>query len=86
MIDSMAGMAACLRAVDAGRRGLKGDSATGTDPFRTWRTGAAERGQAAAGVVESVIYRGSIARAKERAAPASSARTAARSSSPVSTP
>ena len=69
MIDSMAAVAACLRAVDAGRRGLKGDSATGTDPFRTWRTGAAERGQAAAGVVESLILGPSLKRRRRKADP-----------------
>jgi hypothetical protein len=47
---------ACARAVDAGRRGPKGHSARGTGPFGPWRSGAAERVQAGAGVVESVIY------------------------------
>jgi hypothetical protein len=41
--------------VDAGRRGPKGNSACGTGPFGTWRSGAAERVQAGAGVVESAI-------------------------------
>jgi hypothetical protein len=56
MIDSAAAVPACARAVDAGRRGPKGHSARGTGPFGPWRSGAAERVQAGAGVVESVIY------------------------------
>jgi hypothetical protein len=43
------------RAVDAGRRGAKGHSACGTGPFGAWRSGAAERVQAGATVVESAI-------------------------------
>jgi hypothetical protein len=55
MVGSAAAVLACARAVDAGRRGPKGNSACGTGPFGTWRSGAAERVQASAGVVESVI-------------------------------
>jgi hypothetical protein len=59
MVDSAAAVPAWARAVDAGRRGPKGDSAGGTGPFGPWRSGAAERVQAGAGVVESAIYRDS---------------------------
>ena len=58
MIDSAAAVPACARAVmwpTHPRRGRKGNSACGTGPFGTWRSGAAERVQAGAGVVESVI-------------------------------
>jgi len=37
------------------RRGPKGDSVRDTDPFGTWRSGAAGRGQMAVGIVDSVI-------------------------------
>jgi hypothetical protein len=55
MIESAAAVLACTRTVDAGRRGPKGHSAGGTGPFGPWRSGAAERVQAGAGVVASVI-------------------------------
>jgi hypothetical protein len=55
MTESAAAVAVCARAVDAGRRGPKGHSAGGTGPFGPWRSGAAERVQAATGVVDSVI-------------------------------
>jgi hypothetical protein len=55
MIDSAARVPACARAVDAGRRTPKGCCASGTAPFGGWRSGAAERVQAGAWVVESVI-------------------------------
>ena len=58
MIDSAAAVLACARAViwpAHPRRGPKGNSACGTGPFGTWRSGAAERVQAGAAVVESAI-------------------------------
>jgi hypothetical protein len=55
MIGSAAAVPACARAADAGRRGPEGHSAGGTGAFGPWRSGAAERVQAGAGVVESVI-------------------------------
>jgi hypothetical protein len=58
MIDSAAAVPACARAVirpTHPRRGTKGHSASGTGPFVPWRSGAAERVQAGAGVVESAI-------------------------------
>ena len=56
MIDSAAAVPGCARAVDAGRRTAKWHTAGGTGHFGGWRSGAAERVQAGAGVVESVIY------------------------------
>ena len=56
MVESAATAAACARAVDAGRRGPKGHSVSDTGPFGPWRSGAADRVQAGAGVVESAIY------------------------------
>ena len=55
MIDSMARVAACPWIVDARRRGPKGDSGGSHGPLRHVVTGAARRGQAGAGVVESII-------------------------------
>lgn len=55
MIESAAVVAACARSVDAGRYGTEGHSAGGTGPFGPCRSGAAERAQADARVVESVI-------------------------------
>jgi hypothetical protein len=56
MIGSTADVAGCVWPVDAGRRGLKGDSARGTDRFRTWRSGAAGRRQTVAWVVGPIIF------------------------------
>jgi hypothetical protein len=56
MADSAAAVPGCACTVDAGRRGRKGDSGSATDPFRTWRSGAAGRVQTGAGVAESAIY------------------------------
>src|SRR5436190_717110 len=55
MVDSAAAVPACARAVDAERRGTKGHSASGTDPFVPWRSGATERVQAGAEGGESAI-------------------------------
>jgi hypothetical protein len=55
MTDSMAAVLACARAADAGRSTAKGSRAGCPAPFGGWRSGAAERVQASAGVVESVI-------------------------------
>src|SRR5882724_1487505 len=67
MIDSMAVVPACARAVDAGRRGPKGNSAGCPGPFGPWRSGAAERVQAGAGVAESAIWRAHGGRRARRA-------------------
>ena len=56
MIGSTAAVLACARAVDAGRRTAKGRRAGCPSPFGGWRSGAAERVQASAGVVDSVIW------------------------------
>jgi hypothetical protein len=56
MVESASAVAACARAVDAGRRGPKGHSARGTGPFGPWRSGATGRVQAGAAGVESAIY------------------------------
>jgi hypothetical protein len=55
MVGSAAAVLACARAVDAGRRTAKGSRAGCPAPFGGWRSGAAERVQASAGDVESVI-------------------------------
>jgi hypothetical protein len=55
MVDSMARADVGAWLADAGRRRPKGDSASGTDPFGRWRTGAARRVHTAVGVVESAI-------------------------------
>jgi len=55
MVDSAASVLACARAVDAGRRTPKGCRAGCPAPFGGWRSGAAERVQASAVVVESAI-------------------------------
>jgi hypothetical protein len=55
MVDSAAAVPACARAVDAGRRTAKGCRAGCPAPFGGWRSGAAERVQASAAVVESAI-------------------------------
>jgi hypothetical protein len=56
MIDPAAAGPGCARAADAGRRTANRHSAGGTGRFCGWRSGAAERVQAGAGIVESVIY------------------------------
>jgi hypothetical protein len=61
MIDSASAVPACARAVDAGRRTAKGSRAGCPTPFAGWRSGAADRVQASAGVVESAIYFGRVA-------------------------
>jgi hypothetical protein len=55
MVDSMARAAGWAWLADAGRHGPKGDSGSATDPFGTWRSGAARRVQTVVGVVESAI-------------------------------
>jgi hypothetical protein len=58
MVGSAAGVHACARAViwpTHPRRGTKGNSACGTGPFVPWRSGATERVQASAAVVEPAI-------------------------------
>ena len=55
MTDPAAAVPGWLRTVDAGRRTQKGNSVSDTGPFGGWRSGAAGRRQAGAGVVESVI-------------------------------
>jgi hypothetical protein len=57
MVGSAARVLACARAVDAGRRTAKGRRAGCPSPFGGWRSGAAERVQASAGVAESAIDR-----------------------------
>ena len=56
MVDSAAGAVRCARIADAGRRGPKEDSASGTDSFGLWRSCAARRVQMAVPVVESTIW------------------------------
>jgi hypothetical protein len=56
MIDSAARVLAWPRTVDAGRRTRDRDSGEATGRFSGWRSGAAGRAQAGAGVVESVIH------------------------------
>jgi hypothetical protein len=58
MIDSASAVPACARAViqpTHPRRTAKGSRAGCPAPFAAWRSGAAERVQAGAGGVESVI-------------------------------
>jgi hypothetical protein len=55
MIDSAAAVAAGSWIVDGGRRTQEGDGARRQGPFRQVAAGAARRGQAVTGVVESVI-------------------------------
>jgi hypothetical protein len=66
MIDSAAGVVGCLRIVDAGRCGPKGNSATWHGPLRPVPAGAARRGQTTVPVVESVIYAPSSLAASRR--------------------
>ena len=55
MVDSAAGVVRCAWIADAGRRGPKVDSASGTASFGMWRSCAARRVQMTTRVVESTI-------------------------------
>ena len=66
MVDSMARVPAWPRTVDAGRCTREGHSGGATGPFSGCRSGAAERAQAGARVVESTIEFADVADGERR--------------------